>query len=136
MSVQPRSRHLGPSLTARIGREEDCFWPHDGAVVSGLDPPPFSPSSPRTHPSAACSSGSVDKTLPLKHTGIHQGLDPMTWTYALFFLHVVVQEKPPSLIAPSSITENILCFVQKTTLKTFRQVHRGCTVRLVRDCMK
>lgn len=40
------------------------------------------------------------------------GTGPTTWTYALFFMHVA-----PSIIAPSNITENILCSVLKMTVK-------------------
>lgn len=47
------------------------------------------------------------------------GTGPMTWTYALFFMHVVVPDctPPPPLIATFNITEIILRCVLKMTFK-------------------
>lgn len=95
--------------------------------------PPLFP--PKTRPSpTACSSGSVDRrchwnTLEITRDWPND-LDLCTVLYACCCPEKKKKKNAPSpsLIATFNITENILCFVLKTTLKTFRQAHaRGCT---------
>lgn len=143
MSVQPHLHHLGhrskPDLSlsqnsligllspeisklliawqAERGRKTVC--PQDGATHSGLDP------APRLahHQLLAVVDLLIDAATETHWKS--PGTGPMTWTYALFFMHVVV----PKCTLPHSYIQHhwkhsMLC--AKNDLKTFRQVHWGC----------
>lgn len=57
------------------------------------------------------------------------GTGPMTWTYALFFMHVVVPKKKKSTLPHSNTRHHwkhsMLCAL-KEKKKNLRQVHWGC----------
>lgn len=105
------------STRRRREREEDCSstrWRH---TPSGLD----SHTDFAHHQLLAVVDLLIDAATETHWKS--PGTGPMTWTYALFFMHVVVPEKlHPSLLflslSPSlatfNITEIILCCVLQT----------------------
>lgn len=91
---------------------EGLFYLEGGAADSGQDS--FLPESHRLrhHQLLAVVDLLIDAATETHWKS--PGTGPMTWTYALFFMHVVVPKCTPPPIVTSNITEIILCHVLKT----------------------
>lgn len=115
--ILPWSQSAPDSMSDKRERERRTVCPQDGATRSGFG-----------HGLAHHQLLAVVDLLIDAATETHwksPGTGPMTWTYALFFMHVVV----PKCTLPHSYIQHhwkhsMLC--AKNDLKTFRQVHWGC----------